>query len=268
MPHAPRQVSPTWCELLCFIFLYAWQQTDHPHMLLQRATSPITSLPDLFFPLCWAQCSFLAWCTLIVALLAYLDLVETKHWVFFFMICREGRQWQHFVVNGLAMRGTIGMLSQKSWEKGGRAYLFAESWTLCAHNVQCVEVKDDGRGGFFPLLMMSCPFVSLFLPGYRLFAGTEGCFMFTFTLACYTPKLCCSMSAMNLLGQQVLMRCTADHTTQQLWTHCSVYTWPLKSNTHWGKQTHCYPSQASSSHVLYGIIRVLILKLTFLSYII
>lgn len=83
MPHAPRQVSPTWCELLCFIFLYAWQQTDHPHMLLQRATSPITSLPDLLFPLCWAQCSFLAGCTLIVALLAYLDLVETKHCFFF-----------------------------------------------------------------------------------------------------------------------------------------------------------------------------------------
>lgn len=88
MPHVPRQVSPTWCELPCFIFLYAWQQTDHPHMLLQRATSPVTSLPDLLFPLCWAQCSFLAGCSLIVALLAYLDLVETKHCFFFHDLLR------------------------------------------------------------------------------------------------------------------------------------------------------------------------------------
>lgn len=177
------------------LFCSSQQQTDHPHLLLQRATSPITSLPDLLFPLCWAQCSFLAGCTLIVALLAYLVLAETKHgFIYFFTICWEGRQWQHFVVNCLAMRGTIGMsYHRKAGKNRGRAYLFAESWPLCAHDVQFVEEILRGRGwwlwGLISLLGDVTPFclsLSLFLPGYSLFAGTEECLMFAFTLACYT----------------------------------------------------------------------------------
>lgn len=41
IPCAPRQVSVLFCS--------TQQQTDHPHPLLQRATSPITSSPDLLF---------------------------------------------------------------------------------------------------------------------------------------------------------------------------------------------------------------------------
>lgn len=146
------------------LFCSSQQQTDHPHLLLQRATSPITSLPDLLFPLCWAQCSFLAGCTLIVALLAYLVLAETKHgFIYFFTICWEGRQWQHFVVNCLAMRGTIGMsYHRKAGKNRGRAYLFAESWPLCAHDVQFVEEILTGRGwwlwGLISLLGDVTPF--------------------------------------------------------------------------------------------------------------
>lgn len=122
---------------LCFS---SQRQTDHPHLLLQRATSPITSSPDLLFPLCWAQCSFLTRCSLIRGLLAYLNLKETKHvspppdllrTEALAALC--GKLSRH-------VRHDRHVLSQERWGKNwGRAYLFAESWPFWAHDVQLAE---------------------------------------------------------------------------------------------------------------------------------
>lgn len=169
---------------------------------------------------------------------------------------------------------------RRAGKNGGRVYLFAESWPLCVDDVQFVEKILRERMMVVGASSPACwtLWLSVFLPGDRLFAGTEECLVFALTLACYTPQLCCSLSAVNRLGQQVLMRCTTDHTTRQLLTQCCVCVhmatdlkhtlnpslpqtcvWNLEANS------HCY-SQASSSQVLYGIISVIILKLIALNF--
>lgn len=55
-------------------------------------------------------------------------------------------------------------------------------------------------------------------------ARSHECFVFALTPDCYTPLLYCAMHAVNLFGRQVLIRCTTDHTAQQLFTHCSACT--------------------------------------------
>lgn len=60
--------------------------------------------------------------------------------------------------------------------------------------------------------------------------------MFALTPDCYTPLLCCAMRAVNLFGRQVLIRCTTDHTAQQLFTHCCACTHSQRAQT----QTCCH----------------------------
>lgn len=235
---------PAICPVLrgrsLFYFCSSQEQTDHPHLLLQRAASPITSSPDLFFPLCLTQCSFLAGCTLIKSLSAYLGLAETKQGFFFLKICWEGRQWQHFVVNCLAMWGTIGMsYLRRAGENWGRAYLFAESWPLWAHDVQFVEEILQERMMVVGASSSSCWCNAFSPPSFcqgavcLLVQKIVDCGVFGFTLAWLLYTTSCAATT-NQLGQQALMRCTTGHTTQQLLTHCCVHT-PLSSNTNWGQ---------------------------------
>lgn len=98
------------------------------------------------------------------------------------MICSEGRQWQHFAVNCLSMRGTLGTSYLTRAGKERRESLSVR-WVLtslccCSICWRDTEGEDGGCEGFY----------ILFLPGDSLSAGTEDCFMFAFTLACYTPR--------------------------------------------------------------------------------
>lgn len=105
MACGPRRVSPTWCELL-FALLH-----NKPNTLIcapEGQQVPSHPGPHWLFPLCWAQCSFLATQFLILALLAYLNLAETKHG-FIWWFASEERWWWHFVVNCLHVWGRLDM---------------------------------------------------------------------------------------------------------------------------------------------------------------
>lgn len=92
MACASRQVSPAWRELLCFIFLLSTTTNPAPSSAApQQQQAPSHPSPDSLFPLCWAQCSFLAPRSLIKTLLAYFSLAETKHgFIWWFAQGREG----------------------------------------------------------------------------------------------------------------------------------------------------------------------------------
>lgn len=183
------------------------------------------------------------------------------------MICWEGRQWQHFVVYCLAMWGTIGM--SYLWKAGknwGRAYLFAESWPLWAHDVQFVEEILRERMMVVGASSSACwcnAFLSLsFCRGaVCLLAQKSVSCLVSHLLDCYTPLSLLLHWRSEPVG-------SAGANEMYHWPHnpaaldilLCIYTWPLSSDTHWGQYTHCYLSQASSSQLLNGIIWVLILK--------
>lgn len=181
MACAPRQVSPTWCELL-FYFALLHNKTEHPHLCSRGQQVPSHPGPHLIFPLCWAQCSFLATQFLILALLAYLNLAETKHG-FIWWFASEERWWWHFVVNCLHMWGRLDMFYLgRAGKNKDRVYVFAESWE-CSVCWRDTEREDDGCGGFFPACWYHTVFPFVFLQGDSLFAGTDECFLCAFNRA-------------------------------------------------------------------------------------
>ncbi len=158
MACAPRQVSPAWRELLCFSFALLHNKLNTLICCSRGQQAPSHPYPDLPFPLCWAQCSFLAARTLIMALLAYLGLAETKHDIFDYLLTGEvvaafcGKLSPH-------VRHDRHVLSQESWEE--RRESLSVHWILTSLCWRCsvcwrdTEGEDDGCGGFFPCLLNS-----------------------------------------------------------------------------------------------------------------
>lgn len=175
------------------------------------------------------------------------------------MICSEGSQWQSFAVHCLPMWGTIGM--SYLWEEPGKK----EGEFICSLSPDLAELmmfslltRYRGRGwwlrGLLPVLVDLILFPSIFLPGDSLFAGTEECFMFAFTLACYTPRRCCSAGAVNRSGQQGANEMYHwPHNPAALNTLLCVYTRTLTSNTHWTPsllQARVWNLEANTYHYL------------------
>lgn len=163
------------------------------------------------------------------------------------MICSEGSPWQRFVRHD---RHALSL--RRARKNGGRVYLLAHSWPRWADDVQFVDeirrermiVRASSSACWSHTLS---PQISL--PGDSLFAGTEECFMFAFTLACYTPRRCCSAGAVNRSGQQGANEMYHwPHNPAALNTLLCVYTRTLTSNTHrelnLEANTHRYLSQA------------------------
>lgn len=155
-----------WSDLLLksrlFSIIYCssgLQDSSHPH-------------PICLF-LCEAQCSYLRGCTLIVSLLACLDLVQTKH------------GWQQIVVNCLVVWGTTSMsyLSRPGEKKRGRAYLFAEPWPLWARDVQLAA--EILRGWMVAGWVLTVNFSQ-----GAVCVSTQKRFMFAFALASDAPQFC------------------------------------------------------------------------------
>lgn len=147
------------------------------------------------------------------------------------MICSEGSPWQRFVRHD---RHALSL--RRARKNGGRVYLLAHSWPRWADDVQFVDeirrermiVRASSSACWSHTLS---PPISL--PGDSLFAGTEECFMFAFTLACYTPRRCCSAGAVNRSGQQGANEMYHwPHNPAALNTLLCVYTRTLTSNTH------------------------------------
>lgn len=142
----------------CSVLFYSCpQQAEHPHLPLHRPTSPITSWPWLaFFPLCWAQCSFLAANSFITALLAYLSPPETKHGFIWWFALSRGR--------GIILwRISSPCAARRARLITGELYLLAESWPLCWGCLVCwrdTEGEDGGWWGFFSSLLISYSFFS------------------------------------------------------------------------------------------------------------
>lgn len=153
------------------------------------------------------------------------------------------------------------VLSQEGLEKLRKGLSACRVLTSLSLMMFSLLKRYCGRGwwlrGLHSLRVDVMPFSPLLLPGRSLFAGAGECFVFAFTPVCYTPQLGCSVSAVNLLGQQVLIRCTTDHTAQQLFTHCCVCT-----RSQWAQtQTRRYLSQATSTWLCTVILGVIALDI-------
>lgn len=146
------------------LFCSSPQQTEHPHLCSRGQQVPSHPGPHLLFPLCWAQCSFLATQFLILALLAYLNLAETKHG-FIWWFASEERWWWHFVVNCLHMWGRLDIFYLgRAGKNKDRVYLF---WVL---RMFSLLKRYWARGwwlrGLLPCLLISyCFSVSLSVMG-------------------------------------------------------------------------------------------------------
>lgn len=172
-------------------------------------------------------------------------------------LLRGLRWWQHFVVSALPVRGTIGMsYLRRAGEKTEEEFICSLSPDLSVPMMFSLLKRYWGTGwwlwGLLPLHVGLTVFLSF---SAKRVLRTGECFMFAFTLACYTPLLCCSMSAVNRMGQQVLMRCSTDHTTLQLLALCCVCP-----HGHW-PQTHSLKPvcaiSAKATRVLGGIVHVI-----------
>lgn len=135
----------------------------------------------------------------------------------------------------LQWRIVLGILSQESQGEQKLSVLTPVVWgcSVCRRDTERETMAVVGASSL--CLLTLCSFLSLFLPGDSF--GER--LVFAFTRARLYPS---AMSTVNQLGQQVLMRCTTDHTAWQLFTRCCV------------RAHGCWPQTRSELQVLHSIL--------------
>lgn len=178
---------------------------------LQGSSHPC---PICFF-LCGAQCSVLTGCALIVALLACLDLVQTKH------------GWQHIVVNCLAVLGTTGMSylgrpGGKS-EEGLICLLSPDLWELVM--ISYLQRYWGGGWWLWGLLPLTCGLFSV--NQGAVCVSTQERFMVAFALTCDAFQF--SGKGVRSAGSFMMRRWPHDRAV--LWNILTELKQPPETNT-------------------------------------
>lgn len=193
-----------------------------PSFASPNETSPITSSPVWLFCLCWAQCSCSDWSSLIVALLAYFSLVEAKHGfsLLFLSLWHPGRRgsanaswlmvWPCEARQACLIAGKLGEIKEELI-----CLPSPDLPPLHARQLQFVEeIRWENMMAVRPSFPAGSPFLHV---GRNIF-----CLLLR--PIAIRPRHASPIRAVSLLGQQVLIRWTTDHTAQQLFTHCCACT--------------------------------------------